>query len=132
MVTQISMREGTLILQKLENIEQKVGTIEQKLGQHDQRFENIEKKLEQHDQRFDKIEQKLEGQSLTLGRMAGVLGDHQEQLTFIIEFLGERVVTHEEYFTGQDQVMKILKRLDDERPVTHERLRKLELHGFGV
>ncbi len=86
----------------------------------------ILKKLEEYDKKFEKIDKKLEehGQKLV---------EHGGQLAFICGYLGEKVFTklefeqfHQEYLQGQDQVMTILKRLDEERLSTHDRIRQVE------
>jgi|GEM_PF-1571435 len=75
----------------------------------------IEKLLE-HDKRFD-------GHEIRLDRITDKLFEHDEKFvsleTEIKEFKAE-------YLRGQDQIMKILTRLDDERVFTVEAIRRMQ------
>lgn len=62
------------------------------------------------------------------GKIIKKLLEHDERLDSIEEqlaFLRENAVTKDEYLCGQDKIMVILKRLDEERLVTHHTLQKL-------
>ena len=57
------------------------------------------------------------------------LAEHDEQLVFIREFLGEKVMTkhefqqfHDEYLQDQDRTTHFLKRLDEDRLFIHGRI----------
>lgn len=119
------MSEG-IILQKLDEIGQKVGSIEQKLEQHDQRFEKIDRKMEEFGGEFKEIRADLKDIRQTLA-------DHDEQLEFIREYLGEKVLTrqefeqfHEEYLGDQDELLSLFKSLDQDRLFTNLRIDRLE------
>lgn len=79
------------------------------------------KKLLEHDGRLDSIEGKLGSIEGRLDSIGGRLGFVEEQL----QFMRENVVLRTEYLQGQDQIMVILKRLDEERLITHHTLEKL-------
>ncbi len=69
--------------------------------------EKVIQKLLEHDEQFDKIEEKL-----------------------------DKMVTREEYLQGQDEMMTILRRLDQERIFTAEWVKRIEKeveqHGIEI
>lgn len=109
-----------------DHILKKFEKIDQKLEQHDVQFLGINKKLEEHDRRFDKMDQQF--------------GEIREQLTFHDEqfvFIHENMITQDQFTTeirklrddiqtGFDQVVTMLKRLDEERIFMIARLDRLE------
>ena len=58
------------------------------------------------------------------GKIIKKLLEHDDKLAAIEERL-DNMVTREEYLRGHDEIMVILKRVDEERLVTHYTLQKL-------
>jgi hypothetical protein len=138
--------EENKILLKLELQDQKsdaiLGKLDEhgkKLEQHDQQFvkidghfEAIDKKLEQHDQQFAKIDEHfvavdkhLEHHDKQFEAIVGKLIEHDEKLDNMVtkqEFHELR----EEILQGQDEIITIVKRLDQERVSTIGRIDRIE------
>jgi hypothetical protein len=68
-----------------------------RFDEHDAHFDRVFIKLIEHDKRFERIEQRL-----------------------------DNMVTRDEYLTGQDKIMAILLRLEQEFLFMGERLRRLD------
>lgn len=77
--------------------------------------DKILQKLNKIDQGFDKIDQKF-------ASIDQRFVDIEEQLSFICE----HALTREEYLKGQDQILTLFKRLDEDRVFTHSRIRRVE------
>ncbi len=82
------------------------------LSEHSKRFDEHDKRFDEHDKRFDKIET--------------LLLQHDERLDNIEERL-DKTVTTEQFTTAYEEMITILKRLDDERVFTVEWVKRLEL-----
>ncbi len=100
-----------------------------KLNQIDRKFDKIDQKFDKIDSRFDRID----GIFQAHGKVLQELQSHNEFVDEQLEFIRETAVTNlefqqfrGEYLQGQDQVVTFLKRLDEERLVTHARLGLLE------
>ena len=91
------MVQGKMLFQKAGFLIFMQDKIIKKLIEHDAQFERIEKKLVNHDEWFEKIEKRL-----------------------------NQTVTKEEYLSGQDEIMKILERLNQERIFTNEWIKRTE------
>lgn len=102
------------ILEKFEKIGGQLESINQKLADHDDRFDAIDGRLADHEDRLEVIEEQLVDIRENMATRAEV------------EEIKQAMLTREEYLHGQDQIMTILKRLDEERLVTHDRLSRLE------
>lgn len=70
------------------------------------------------------IKKELKKHGKTLAEHSQTLADHDEQLAFIREYLGEKVLTKQEYLEGQEQIMTALKDLRQEISFTHGWLRR--------
>ena len=87
----------------------------------------ITKKLEEHGR-----ELKQHGEELR--KYGKKLDEHEEKLEFIIDYLKEKVATKDElqefrkeYLQGQDQVVTILKNMQQEMSFTHGWLQRHEV-----
>jgi len=76
----------------------------EKLTEHDKRFVKI-------DERFTKIDRKLTEHDMRLERIEGRL---------------DKTLTREEYLAGYDEMITILRRLDQERIFTTEWIKRVE------
>lgn len=86
----------------------------QKLIDHDQRFDEIDMRFEdvytrfdEHDQRFDKHDKKFD-------QVIAKLIEHDERLDQMVTKTAFNSFRNE-MLTGQDKIITILKRLDEER-----------------
>ncbi len=84
----------------------------------------ILKKLEKIDQELKKQGKTLSSHGKILSEHSQSLSDHDEQLAFIREYLGEKVLTRDEYLQGQEQVMTILKRIQEDLSFNYGWLRR--------
>lgn len=82
-----------------------------KLEQHDNQFKKIDKRFDDHDKRSDKIIKKLVEHD-----------DRLDQMLTKKEFNEFK----DQFFSGQDKMMVILQRLDQERIFTQEWIRRIE------
>lgn len=98
------MSEGNIIIKKLEEHDKR-------FSEHDKRFDKIDKRFSEHDKRFDKIIDKLVEHDGRLDQMV----TKNEFNTFKDQIL-----------TGQDKMMQILQRLDQERIFTQEWIKRIE------
>ena len=110
------MSEG-IILKALEKQDQRLDKIEVTLGSISQELKKHGKTLAEH----GKI---LSDHGRILSEHSQTLADHDEQPAFIREYLGEKVLTKQEYLEGQEQIMTALKDLRQEIPFTHGWLRR--------
>jgi hypothetical protein len=84
-----------------------------KLLEHDDKFDKVINRLEDHDVKFDKVITKLL--------------EHDDQFVQIIKKIDDDVGgLRREMLDGQDQMMTILKRLDQERIFTVEWIKRME------
>ena len=98
-----------------------------KLDDHDVRLDVITNKLTDHDVRLEVITNKLTDHDVRLDRITDKLLEHDDRL----EELGKQISREvgglrEEFLRGQDQMMKILIRLDEERVFTVEAIRRMQ------
>lgn len=91
----------------------------QKLIEHDKCFDEIKVRLDGHDKCFD-------GHDKRFFRIETRLIEHGERFDKIEERLN-KTVTREEYITGHEEIMTILKRLDEERIFTTEWIKRIEI-----
>ena len=89
-----------------------------KLVEHDERFDKADVRFEKIDYRFDKIDERLE-------KVINKLIEHDEKF--------DNMVTKDEFYqfkdeilTGQDKMMTILQRLDEERVFTNKWIGEIE------
>src|SRR3989338_115914 len=85
----------------------------------------IIQKLQDHDKRFDKIESRLDTLTITVDKLTVTALEHGERLDQMVtktEFNEFR----KEQSTANDQIMTILKRIDEERFATIGWLRRIE------
>ncbi|MBS3908906.1 MAG: hypothetical protein KGZ93_04690 [Actinobacteria bacterium] len=97
----------------------------QKLTEHDQqfeaineRFDKVDQRFEAVDQRFDKIDQRLDGISVKLF-------EHDQRLDQMVT-KDEFYVFRDQVLTGQDEMIAILRRLDQEHVFVIERIKRIE------
>ena len=75
----------------------------------------------------DKIIEKLNNHGVKLGRITDKLLGHDDKFEKLEEKISSEVGgLREEFLKGQDQMMKILTRLDDERVFTIEAIRRMQ------
>ena len=106
--------------------------IQDKLSEHDRRFDKVDERLVEHDRRFDKVDERLVEHDLRFDKV----DERLDNLTAIVVEHGERLeqtVTKAEFeefrkeqSNANDQMISILKRLDEERFATIEWLRRVE------
>ncbi|MBE0447375.1 MAG: hypothetical protein IBX64_04630 [Actinobacteria bacterium] len=94
-------------------------TIIKKLQEHDvkfdaidEKFDAIDKRFDEHDDRFDVITRKLI--------------DHDEQFVLVRQ---EIAGLRQEMLRGQDEMLTILHRLDQERISTYKWIKRVEEQG---
>lgn len=94
----------------------------QKLDEFSGEFKAIRQTLAEHSQILAKHSQ-------ILLRHDHVLSEHGQRFEFVeeqLEFIRENMVIKKEYLHDQDQIVTILKRLDEDRLFTHGRIDRVE------
>ena len=89
-----------------------------KLTEHDANFAQIDAKFVQIDERFDKVDERLD-------KLTAVVIEHGERLDQTVTKV-EFEAFRREQLHANDQMITILKRLDEERFATIEWLRRVE------
>jgi hypothetical protein len=101
----------TLILKKLDRVDMRLDKIDLRLDEHDRRFDAHDKRFDEHDRRFDAI--------------AATLLRHEEK----IQNIENNMATKQDIgkiMTVLDGIVIIVKRLDEDRFITHHRLNRIE------
>ncbi len=112
------MTRGDRILKKLEEHDVQFARIGKKLEQHDDEFARIGKRLEEHDRRFVDHGRQLD---VLFGKVDGIEAKLDACATKVeLQELRQEMLTH------HDEVMVILRRLDQERIVTNVRFERIE------
>ncbi|MBI2645059.1 hypothetical protein HYW94_02700 [Candidatus Uhrbacteria bacterium] len=96
-----------------------------KFVQIDERFDRVDAKFVQIDERFDRVDAKFVQIDERLDKLTSVVIEHGERLDQTVtktEFEAFR----KEQMNANDQMITILKRLDEERFATIEWLRRVE------
>ncbi|MBI5728639.1 MAG: hypothetical protein HY983_00095 [Candidatus Magasanikbacteria bacterium] len=88
-----------------------------KLEGHDKQFDIVIKKLEQHDQKFAQHDKQFD---IVIGKLV----EHDAKIDTLAT-KDDLSALREEMISGQDAMMTVLKRLDEERVYAHERLNKV-------
>lgn len=125
------MNQGDRILKKLETHDLEFVRIGKKLEEHDVGFSRIGKKLEEHDQRFDAHDHRF----VDHGRQIDILFDKVDGIEAKLDACATKVELRElrqEMFTHHDEVMVILRRLDEERVFANARFDRLEQRGTAA
>jgi chromosome segregation ATPase len=135
------------ISSKLSEHDRRFAGIEQKLSEHDRRFDKVEKRLDKVEVRLDRVEQRLDKVEVRLDKVEKRLDKVEQRLDTLTVYvmdgglrkdLTETFVTKTEFESKMDQIIavldthtQILKRLDQERLFTHERISRLEQKFFS-
>ena len=90
----------------------------QKLDQHDGQFKRVMDKLDQHDGQFKQVDKQFD-------RVITKLIEHDGELKNIKETMSTKEMM-DELMRGQDKMIQILIRVDQERVFTNEKIRQLE------
>jgi len=95
-----------------------------KLTELDDRFDAHDARFDAHDVRFDAIEDKLKQHDASLKAIADKLLEHDDHFARLEE---EGYKWRQEFLKGQDAIMKILHKLDQERIFTTEWMKRNDL-----
>jgi len=87
---------------RLDGVDKRLDGIDKRLDEHDKKFDRVIKKLIEHDERFERIEEKV-----------------------------DKMVTREEYLRGYDEMITILRRLDQERIFGNQWVKRIEKRVDG-
>lgn len=99
------------------------------LEEHGKQFNRVFEKLDKHGQQFERVFTKLENHDQQFDRLISKIVEHDERFNRLeekIDHLKEGLPTKQEYFDGQDKIMTVLNRLDQDRIFTHAWVRKIE------
>ncbi len=127
------------IIQKLENIENKLGQHDERFDKIDQRFDKIEQKLTKHHQHFDKVEGKLTEHDTIFDLLARKSLEHEENIIWIKANMATKNDLRE-ITTTLDTLVGLAKKKDEEMTImghqmqlVQEDIRKIKpLVGLAV
>lgn len=91
--------------------------------------DKILRKLKVHDKRFDKVDNRFSDHDKQFVRIVNKLVDHGEELKEIKETMTTKQDLFElqdKVLTGQDQLMQILRKLDQEHHFTLEWIKRID------
>jgi predicted nucleic acid-binding Zn-ribbon protein len=110
-VTQLTVTNssGKILLGVISQIAMPENKIFEKLLEHDNRFDALEKRFDAHEKRFDAHDKRFDA----LEKRFDTLEQEMSEM-------------RNEYLVGQDRIIKILERLDQERVFTTEWIRRIE------
>ncbi len=97
--------------------------VKKRFDENDNRFNEIDKRFDEHDKRFDNHDKRFDRIETSLGTQAKKLLDHDDHFK---ENEERRDRIHREVMEGQDKMMKILVRLDQERTFCNKRFERHE------
>ena len=97
----------------------------QKLDQHDGQFDRVMDKLDKHDKQFDRVMDKLDQHDKQFDRVITKLVEHDGEFEKIKDTMTSKDVVSE-IMRGQDKMIQILLRVDQERVFTNEKIRQLD------
>jgi len=104
--------------EKFEKIDEKFEKIDERFDRQDEKFEKIDEKFEKIDERFDRQDEKFD-------LFAAKMLEHDEKM--------DQFVTKDEFYNSMSDIKDvldghtvILKRLDQERIFTLERIKRIE------
>ncbi|MFA5188503.1 MAG: hypothetical protein WC460_04035 [Patescibacteria group bacterium] len=114
------------ILQKLEQHDQKFDAILGKLDEHDVKLDNHARKLESIDTKLEDHAIKLGSIDVKLDNHAKKLIEHDELLKPLCGDVKTLKTDVKNIANNQEQMITILKRLDEDRVFTHAWVKRIE------
>ena len=97
----------------------------EKLGEHEERLVRIEDKQDRFGERQDRFGEKQDRFEATQEKIIEKLLDHDEKLDQMATKTDLQELRHE-MLAGQDKMITILERLDQERVFTNQAIERLE------
>ena len=94
-----------------------------KLNQHDKVFARHDEQFQQIDFRFEKVESRLDHHDLQFKAIINKLMDHDDRFEVLTSVIHD---FREEFLQGQDAIMTILRRLDQERIFTTQWVKRID------
>jgi len=98
---------------------------------HDKRFDNHDRRFDEHDKRFDLIDQKIDNLSQAQDRIIIKLISVDTDVKELKE-KSKKLDMFDTLLEGQDKMIRILERVDQERVFTNQRLEKIVLNKRAV
>ena len=117
------MREEKIIQKLLEH--------DKRFDAHDKRFDNHDRRFDEHDKRFDLIDQKIDNLSQAQDRIIIKLISVDTDVKELKE-KSKKLDMFDTLLEGQDKMIRILERVDQERVFTNQRLEKIVLNKRAV